>query len=692
MRVFVDSHANASLPFPPPATKLSQNTLSVSTTAMGKTTPAPYATRNPGKTAQKSRRRVGPSDAGRVNNAIKKAESKQRREEFEDEIDAYFAFRDAEVSRIAKAFGKTDRLVRGLLCNKTQFKAERKPSLHNAIMHDRALKAKESGAKVLEDYQEDLREDVEDGTAVVDAASLGVDEVDRLMKQLALKRETERRGVRRTNKAAATDARQTMAGISRKLVDMRERTGVLGFCISSRGNADDPALPNAVDSGNALDFFADELKIPYPDVMRKFERWCVNRDNGEEEKQDIGSVRADVSRLVQDGLRDVKHSRIINMEYTHYDVAIREGLGVELAGWPADVPIERAATMTVETARRIRDGFKSGVIRWVVMTKTQREELAAEHNAKRAELGAGSLRKRVQRSDAGVPRGPRAKKSADEPQVQTQHQAEPQPQAEPQTQTQTPTPPMVLTAGAGTVITNVRTVAVTPNVVGVDGAVSQALPVFNTLSFTDPAPFLAPPTFLGPPAVGPDVPSSFTFPTVFPDNTFDASVPLDTDLDMDGIAREMLALGIDFSLSGHAPIAGDIGLSYLPVESPFPDSLRLPTPPPLSPIPSPPVLILQNGNKRGASSLEDGDENQDSEPPAKKPRKQRKDAGVPRIARNDENMVSETPRQRKKRSDAGVPRGPRSVGARNMDLYGGAASAFDGIDARHQIAMARRDV
>ncbi|KAF8132142.1 hypothetical protein K438DRAFT_1998698 [Mycena galopus ATCC 62051] len=617
---------------------------------MGKTTPAPYATRNPGKTAQKSRRRVGPSDAGRVNNAIKKAESKQRREEFEDEIDAYFAFRDAEVSRIAKAFGKTDRLVRGLLCNKTQFKAERKPSLHNAIMHDRALKAKESGAKVLEDYQEELRDDVEDGTAVVDAASLGVDEVDRLMKQLALKRETERRGVRRTNKAAATDARQTMAGISRKLVDMRERTGVLGFCISSRGNADDPALPNAVDSGNALDFFADELRIPYPDVMRKFERWCVNRDNGEEEKQDIGSVRADVSRLVQDGLRDVKHSRIINMEYTHYDVAIREGLGVELAGWPADVPIERAATMTVETARRIRDGFKSGAIRWVVMTKTQREELAAEHNAQRAELGAGSLRKRAQRSDAGVPRGPRAKKSADEPQAQTQPQTAPQ--------TQPPTPPMVLTAGAGTAITNLSTATFTSNVVGVDGAVSQARPALDT-PFADSAPFLAPPTFLGPP-VGANMPSSFTFPTVFPDNTFDASVPLDTDLDMDGIAREMLALGIDFSLSGHAPVAGDISLSYLPVESPFPDSLRLPTPPPLSPVLSPAVLISQNGNKRGASSLEDGDENHDSQPPAKKPRKQRKDAGVPRIARNDENTVSETPRQRKKRSDAGVPRGPRS--------------------------------
>ncbi|KAJ7739750.1 hypothetical protein B0H14DRAFT_3515731 [Mycena olivaceomarginata] len=51
--------------------------------------------------------------------------------------------------------------------------------------------------------------------------------------------------------------------------------------------------------------------------------------------------------------------------------------------------------------------LRTGAIHWVNMTKTQHQELVAGHNAKRAV--SGSLKKHAERSDKGVPCGPREK-------------------------------------------------------------------------------------------------------------------------------------------------------------------------------------------------------------------------------------------------------------------------------------------
>jgi hypothetical protein len=61
---------------------------------------------------------------------------------------------------------------------------------------------------------------------------------------------------------------------------LRERTDIRGFAIFSRGNADDPALPHAVDSDGALDFFPQVLGISLLDALRKFEQWVVTQDEG----------------------------------------------------------------------------------------------------------------------------------------------------------------------------------------------------------------------------------------------------------------------------------------------------------------------------------------------------------------------------------------------------------------------------
>jgi hypothetical protein len=101
------------------------------------------------------------------------------------------------------------------------------------------------------------------------------------MDQLEEKRQTETRGAPTTNKAAANDARKTLMPISEQLTNLYERTGVCAFAIFSRGNTDNDALPQAIDSDNAQEFFLQEMGTDQLDVMQKFEHYSCTMDEGE---------------------------------------------------------------------------------------------------------------------------------------------------------------------------------------------------------------------------------------------------------------------------------------------------------------------------------------------------------------------------------------------------------------------------
>lgn len=100
------------------------------------------------------------------------------------------------------------------------------------------------------------------------------------------------------------------------------------------------------------------------------------------------------------------------MSWSNYKIDVVHRLGVELAGWPTKVTMQRPSKIPAEDARRIVDNLRTGAIHWVVLTAAQRAEVAAEVEELR-ESGAGK-KPRKQRSDKNVPRGPRKKKNAEE--------------------------------------------------------------------------------------------------------------------------------------------------------------------------------------------------------------------------------------------------------------------------------------
>lgn len=101
-------------------------------------------------------------------------------------------------------------------------------------------------------------------------------------------------------------------------------------------------------------------------------------------------------------------SSIKVIEWKNFKLKVVHGLGVELAGWPAQVEMKPPSKLAADHARRIRDLFRAGKITWVKLTEQQCKEVAEEIEELRE---AGGVPRRQERSDKGMERGPRAKKT-----------------------------------------------------------------------------------------------------------------------------------------------------------------------------------------------------------------------------------------------------------------------------------------
>ncbi|KAJ7739751.1 hypothetical protein B0H14DRAFT_3515732 [Mycena olivaceomarginata] len=241
---------------------------------------------------------------------------------FYADIDKHFLDVNTSIVDIAKKHGKKEKVVRAIVSSRSQFKAQHAPSLRNAIIHDMAVKAHADGdRKLLEDYQDELQEGIDSGAIKAMAEAMDEEEKKRLINQLLLNRELNRRGVCASNKAALVDGRQTASRIGDALIDLHERTNIRGP-IFSRGNADDDAPCPMLSIQTARWNFSP----------RYWESLCLtssgNMSDGAREKNDVNSVRKQVSAHLVDTLRaKITKKPRLNMEYATYDNSTSEKPG-----------------------------------------------------------------------------------------------------------------------------------------------------------------------------------------------------------------------------------------------------------------------------------------------------------------------------------------------------------------------------
>ncbi|KAJ7768085.1 hypothetical protein DFH07DRAFT_954658 [Mycena maculata] len=353
-----------------------------------------HAACNPTRQTQPTRTRTRKSSAATNSNGSTAHAEKAR--VLTAYIELHFKAVNETIQSLAVKHGQKAAYIKKLLTHGKQFKQRHANNIRNAIMHDLSVKAKKAGEDsdlqtMLENLSREEYEEIKE--------NLTPEERKRIMKQLDDHTRLKRTGIRRTNRALAQDASQTASGVGDVLVDLFERTGVRSCCLFSRSSATDAALPAIQDSDNSRDFFQHALGKGFFDILLKFEQWSCTRDTEAKDLDDVQSVRKQIVLLILEG--KIKNKKNVDMDYVNYKVDVMHKFGVELAGWPSDIPFERPVKLTADQGREIRDGLRSGAIRWVVMTKSQREELAQEIE----ELGGvAALKRRKMRSDKGKSR------------------------------------------------------------------------------------------------------------------------------------------------------------------------------------------------------------------------------------------------------------------------------------------------
>jgi hypothetical protein len=205
-------------------------------------------------------------------------------------------------------------------------------------------------------------------------------------------------------------------------------------------------MPCFVDSDNARQFFQDILDTSVYDLVRKYKLWCINQDkrksisfllgqgrkltglkplNRAERRQNFASsspaqlnkpcVRGVVyyisngQLMVLNDLGKATGIKTLNMIWVNYKIDIVHKYGVELVGWPSKVAMVRPLQLRGQDVHLVVERLRNNTMRWIGLTKMQRDEVAAKVEELRQ---SGAAKPRRERSDKNQPRGPRTKKTA----------------------------------------------------------------------------------------------------------------------------------------------------------------------------------------------------------------------------------------------------------------------------------------
>lgn len=101
------------------------------------------------------------------------------------------------------------------------------------------------------------------------------------------------------------------------------------------------------------------------------------------------------------------------MNYSNYDTQVIQRLGVKLVGWTYHEVVSPYEIHTIDDLRTLHNALVCGACFWLRLSK---RELAAHKTdiEQREAAGETVTKKRKERSDKGVPKGPRKKTSRQE--------------------------------------------------------------------------------------------------------------------------------------------------------------------------------------------------------------------------------------------------------------------------------------
>ncbi|KAJ7323997.1 hypothetical protein DFH08DRAFT_711561, partial [Mycena albidolilacea] len=151
----------------------------------------------------------------------------------------------------------------------------------------------------------------------------------------------------------------------------------------SKGHVHDLTVPYFMQSGGAMAFFREVLKMDPADVLAKFELWCCARDKGFTGLDTLASMRKEVTNMIKTGLVLACKKTKCAMNYERYIKAVVLGYGCALIGWPLSVNFTSPTNIsTVDEMRTLRDALRDGTCRWKVLNAAEKEKWRQEYEEK----------------------------------------------------------------------------------------------------------------------------------------------------------------------------------------------------------------------------------------------------------------------------------------------------------------------
>ncbi|KAJ8585395.1 hypothetical protein M405DRAFT_721029, partial [Rhizopogon salebrosus TDB-379] len=343
--------------------------------------------RAPLNTAQKAR-----ANAQKASRKLSAEQRKEAEDALTAAIQRLLAEENAKIDAIALEHSVTQDKVKKLMGGEKYYKGNRNVQLANALIH---VKAQEVNAGESFKY---LLDEIRDLVKADDSMqNLTSEEQQEYIDKLNEHRALQNMSVRATNTAAARDVQSTLDNIFKMLDGLAIRTGIYACLFASRGHVYDTTQATWFGTDNIMDFWEDVLQMEADEITRKLEQWSCMSGR-------VQIMQRVCTWLLNSGLRTIVKRRDIRINYTNFGSVFKDKLGIDLRGWPEDVPFQSPTSINDHNAlRKLRNALKDGSCHWFRMSPRQREQYSALLAA-RCKKGEVIGKPRKKRSDAGVPR------------------------------------------------------------------------------------------------------------------------------------------------------------------------------------------------------------------------------------------------------------------------------------------------
>ncbi|KAG1787543.1 hypothetical protein EV424DRAFT_1340061 [Suillus variegatus] len=179
------------------------------------------------------------------------------------------------IEKLADEHSVTTEKVKLLLGCETLYKNKRGPTLHNTIVHVKALELNEERPMGAKYTLADICNIIEDDPSI---KHLSRQEKKDYILKLKEHRTQQRLSVRATNSAASKDVQVTLDKVFKELEALALRTGMYVCLFATRGHVYDTNQATWFGTDNVMDFWEDILSLQPDYITKQLELWGCNQN------------------------------------------------------------------------------------------------------------------------------------------------------------------------------------------------------------------------------------------------------------------------------------------------------------------------------------------------------------------------------------------------------------------------------